>query len=179
MTTAFAIGYDWLYGYWEPGRLELIRNAIINKGLNPGIQSLNRQFGSSYWFDKDTNWNAVCNSGLAVGAIAVMDTHPEFAAEIISKGLLSLNAAIPRYAPDGGWHEGPNYWSYATRYLVNLISTMENVLGTITGILMPRGWSARAISYLPLTERRMLFNLSDSGDGWLMIRYFLARKQAK
>ncbi len=165
MTTAFAIGYDWLYGYWEPGRLELIRNAIINKGLNPGIQSLNRQFGSSYWFDKDTNWNAVCNSGLAVGAIAVMDTHPEFAAEIISKGLLSLNAAIPRYAPDGGWHEGPNYWSYATRYLVNLISTMENVLGTHYGYFNAEGLERTGYFPIYLNGAKNVFNLSDSGDG--------------
>jgi hypothetical protein len=36
LTTALAIGYDWLYDYLSPEDRSAIRRAIVDKGLRPG-----------------------------------------------------------------------------------------------------------------------------------------------
>lgn len=56
MTTAVAIGYDWLYDVLPSSSKEIIKNTIIVKGLHPS-------FDEKYnWFLKaNHNWNQVCN----------------------------------------------------------------------------------------------------------------------
>jgi hypothetical protein len=39
MTMALAIGYDWLYHKLSPGSREIIREAILKKGLEPSFDS--------------------------------------------------------------------------------------------------------------------------------------------
>ncbi len=38
MTYAFAVGYDWLYDHWTEDQRSILRNAIVEKGLKPGLK---------------------------------------------------------------------------------------------------------------------------------------------
>ena len=45
-----------------------------------------------------------------------------------------------QYAPDGGWAEGPGYWTYATHYTVCLLAALQTALGTDHGLSQTPGF---------------------------------------
>ena len=104
MTHAFAIGYDWFYDAWTPARRDVIRTAIVEKGLK---RALNVYHGnprpSSAWNRVHHNWNQVCNGGIGIGALAIADEEPALAGELLSDGLKSIQLAMTGFAPDGAW----------------------------------------------------------------------------
>lgn len=180
MTAAFAMGYDWMYDQWSAGEREVIRRAIIEKGLTPGLKCYRGELGSyGNWVKWDWNWNVVCNGGLAVGALAVMDTDPELAAEVISCGLESYQAMVGEFAPDGAWKEGPGYWHYTVQYMTYYMSSLQSALGTDYGYGDAQGVNRTAYYLIHMTGVDRTFNLNDSGDGkvsaaelfWLAERY--------
>ena len=59
MTTAVAVGYDWLFDIMSNDTKETIRKAIINKGLKPSFDAQ-----CNGWLQKENNWNQVCNSAI-------------------------------------------------------------------------------------------------------------------
>ena len=67
---------------------------------------------------------------MAIGALAIADV-PRYASAAATALALSAEGyphALERYA-DGGWPEGPGYWTYATKYV---LATSEALL-TATG----------------------------------------------
>ncbi len=107
-----------------------MREAIVEKGLKPGLTVYNSwtAWAGYNWPAKIDNWNIVCNSGLALGALAVADEEPKIAGEILARGIASVPKALKQSAPDGGWGEGPMYWEYATLY-----EAMYLIAGTACG----------------------------------------------
>ena len=134
MTQGFALGYDWLYEGLTPAQRKRYRTAIVELGLTPGLKCYRGEAGYGWWRNSSHNWNQVCNGGLALGAIAVADNHPEVAGEILNSALKSVRKPMKRYAPDGGWDEGPSYWHYATRYTVSLLAGLNSAMGTDFGL---------------------------------------------
>ncbi|HOS92966.1 MAG TPA: heparinase II/III family protein, partial [Armatimonadota bacterium] len=131
MTHAVAIGYDWLYAALDDETRQILRAAILHLGLEPGLRGYR---GEKYSFPRaENNWNQVCNSGLTVGALAVADTDPDVAREIIACAIASLPTAMRHYAPDGAWMEGPGYWDYATSYICYGIAALDSALGRDLG----------------------------------------------
>ena len=54
-----AIGYDWLYDKLQPETKQLVRTAILQKGIAPSrIEKYNKFLRSTH------NWNQVCNAGM-------------------------------------------------------------------------------------------------------------------
>jgi len=137
MTNAFGIAYDWLYDYWSPERKSFIVKAIKEKGLMPGINAYNK---GEWWTIRESNWNGVCNGGLAVGALAVgdeTDIYPEIegiAAAILENAVKYLPYMLQAYKPDGAWIEGPVYWDYGTSYAAYMLSSMLQALGSDYGL---------------------------------------------
>jgi len=137
LCTAFAIGYDWLYGDLTEPERHTIRKALIEKGLRPGTE-LQRK--PAWWVSVTHNWNAVCNGGLAIGALAVADEEPELAARIIETSLENLPLALASFAPDGAWEAGPHYWEYTAWYSALTIDALTTALGTDMGLSSHRGF---------------------------------------
>ena len=133
MTCAFGVGYDWLYSAWTAEQRDLLREAIIRHGLEPGLARYRGESHDNWWTRTTNNWNQVCNGGLAVGALAIADEAPDIAAEILAAGLRSLPIAMRKFAPDGGCEEGPAYWHYAVRYNVRHLVALDTALGTDFG----------------------------------------------
>lgn len=141
MTAAFGIGYDWLYDAWSDEQRRTLRDAIVRLGLTPGQRSYQGKESYGWWVRARHNWNQVCNGGLALGALAIADEEPALAAEILHAGLESLPLAMREFAPDGGWGEGPGYWSYATTYNVQHLAALQTALGTEFGFAEFPGFS--------------------------------------
>ena len=162
MTNALAIGYDWLYAFLTDADRARIRQAIVEKGLKPGL--LVYQSGRG-WPTVIHNWNQVCNGGLTAGALAVADREPELAGQVIDHARRSIVRAMASFAPDGGWAEGPGYWNYATEYNVFFLSAVESALGTDFGLKQMAGvrqtGEFRIQSIGPLNRT---FNYADAHD---------------
>jgi hypothetical protein len=179
MTYAFAIGYDWLYAEWSPEQRTVIREAIIQHGLEPAQRAYRGQASCGWWTKAEHNWNQVCNGGMGVGALAIADESPLLAGEILSHAVRLLPHAMKHFAPDGGWSEGPGYWHYAVRYNVAFIAALETALGTDRGLTKLPGFDQAGTFPLHVTgPTDRTFNYADSGDGLIRApeMFWLARR---
>jgi hypothetical protein len=131
LCTAFAIGYDWLHGDLSASERKQIRQHLIEKGLRPGAE-LQRK--PAWWVSARNNWNAVCNGGLAIGALAIADEEPELAASIFATAMENLPVALFSFAPDGAWDAGPHYWEYTAWYSALTGDALTTALGTDFGL---------------------------------------------
>lgn len=130
MTNAAAIGYDWLYNYLTDSQKSTLRNAIVDKGLNEAMNLYSNKKG---WVDNSDNWNAVCNGGIGIGAIAIADEGDEFelvSGKILEYAINSIPLSLSKFDPDGGWYEGLSYWDYAITYTTYFLSSLDSSLGT-------------------------------------------------
>jgi len=134
-TMALAIGYDWLYNDLSEKSRETIRNAIIQKGLEP---SFNKEYTS--WLSRPDNWNQVCNTGMSYGALAIYEDEPEMAEKIISRAIETLSLPMNSYNPDGIYSEGYGYWGYGTTFQIMFLSAVEKVFKTDFGLLENKGF---------------------------------------
>ena len=168
MTHAIAIGYDWLYPALTPDERKTFRTAIVEYGLKQGAKAYRKDpesEGWNWWTTTPFNWNQVCNSGLTLGALAVADEEPELASFIITSALKSLPLAMASFAPDGGWAEGPGYWSYTVKYTVPLIAGLRSALGTDFGIATANGFDKTGTFRLYFAgPTGLTFNYADADE---------------
>ena len=170
MATAVSLGYDWLYNELSTEQREFIRSALVKKGLRQIMEDYQfvperkRTWG---WNDPSNgnypnNWLAVCNGGLAFAALAVGDEEKELCGQVLSHGLLSVEALLAKFAPDGAWYEGPGYWEYSVKYLVFYITALRSALGTDYGMAAAQGLENSGKYILDITGPGGCFNLDDT-----------------
>jgi len=135
MSHAVGLGYDWLYSYMDAETREKIKAGLIRNGLEPGLTA----YQKNWWAKSEHNWNQVCNGGLIVGALAIAESDPKYAEQIVAAAVRSLPLAIKSYGPDGAWGEGPGYWSYATHYTAYGLAALQSALGKDFGLLQIDG----------------------------------------
>jgi hypothetical protein len=175
MTNAVALGYDWLFDYLSADERTALRQAIVKKGLEPGLAVYAKKSG---WHMVSHNWNQVCNGGMTVGALAIADEEPEVAGKVIAAGRASIPRAMAGFAPDGGWPEGPGYWNYATRYNVFYLAALETALGTDFGLTKTPGFADTGNFRIQLSgPTGLTFNFADGGSeaGTAAQLFWLAR----
>lgn len=160
MTHAVALGYDWLYDFWNAEQRKTLEDAIVQKGLNPAIEVYRKEAG---WHTGNINWNQVCNGGISIGALAIAEVVPELTSEILSIAIESILLPMKVYEPDGGGYEGPTYWDYGSRYNVFFIDALDNGLGTDFGLSTMKGFRRSGDFQIHLSGNDLLcFNFSDS-----------------
>lgn len=163
MTHAFAIGYDWLYAALSKEERAWIREAIVQKGLEPALEVYENR---RWWTVATHNWNQVCNGGITLGALAVAEDEPGRAAQILRAAVVSIPLAMNSYAPDGGWNEGPGYWDYATRYNVYFLAGLETALGTDFELSQLKGFDKAGEFRVYFSgPAGKTFNYADASDG--------------
>ncbi len=176
MTFAFAICYDWLYDYWEEDQREVIKTAIRMLGLDAAKEAYDgtafydsNVYGAYHnrtgWKNDESNWGLVCNGGVAVGAMAIMDdANADYCADILEDAMYGLEKPMTLYGDDGAWLEGIGYWHYGTQYLVYMLSSMENTLGDSFGYTESSGLK-NAANYLSAhTGTEGVFNYGDCAE---------------
>lgn len=167
MTCGFALGYDWFFDYWNADQKQIIKSAIIEKGLSRALlayEGLSTR-DKGWWINVPHNWNQVCNGGIGVGALAIADEEPKLSTAILKNVLDHLPTAMRHFAPDGAWNEGPGYWNYATRYNVAIIASLRSALGNDFGLSGIQGFSKTGLFPLYVTSPiNRSFNYADGGD---------------
>jgi hypothetical protein len=172
MTAALAIGYDWLYDDLSVASRQTIRQAILEKGLQPSLETKG-------WVRGHNNWNQVCNGGITLGALAIMEDQPELAKKLVHRAINGVQVVMKQYEPDGAYPEGPGYWVYGTSYNVILLAALESVLGTDFKLSQAPGFARSAAYYLHVTgSTGLYFNYPDSGSnsGFLPTVFWFAHK---
>lgn len=160
MTMAMSIGYDWLYSGLSSASKKAIEKAIVEKGLNPSFDTKFNGF-----LNVSHNWNQVCNSSMAYGAIALWEKNPKFAAEVINRSFNSIVLPMKEYAPDGAYPEGVGYWDYGTTFNVLFLSAMENLFGHNDALYKETGFLKTGEYVLQMvTPSLYQFNYSDNGQ---------------
>lgn len=133
MTTAVAIGYDWLYDVLAPSTRQLVVHSIKTKALDLVVEEYKTGNADS-WAKRETNWNVVCNTGMVLGALAIEEHYPELAKHIIGEAVRYIPNCLKHFAPDGVCYEGPAYWGYTNMYLSLLLKALNDNLGEDFGI---------------------------------------------
>ena len=149
--------YDWLFGVWCELGLDtsFIKKGIYMQGLRHGFNSVihdscifpSPQQGTGWRFKlKADNWNSVCNSGMILGTLCLLNDGVD---EVVTKEIYDdlaelLGACISstmdpslvftQYAPDGSYIESNSYWAYGTTNLVTSMVALYETLGTDLGL---------------------------------------------
>jgi hypothetical protein len=176
MTHAFAIGYDWLYNALSPDERTWIREALIAKGIDAGLAVYQQK---SRWTQDHFHANIVCNSALAMAALAVAEDAKDKASDVLRAALESIPRGLATYGADGGWPEGPTYGEYATKYACLFFASLDTSLGNDYGLSGFHGVD-RAGRYRVYTigPSNRVFSFADGPDsaGLAPEMFWLARR---
>ncbi|MBQ7343499.1 MAG: hypothetical protein IJW53_01900 [Clostridia bacterium] len=181
--------YDWLYNAWKALKLDtgLIRRGIYTQGLHHGYNSVindtcdfpSPKQGTGWRFKlKNDNWNSVCNSGMIIGSLCILNdgVDESISEEEYKKVTELLGACITstmqpqlvytQYAPDGSYVESNSYWAYGTVNLMNSMAALYDSLGTDLGL--SRGCGLDKTCYYAINTESADFvgwNYHDGGMG--------------
>jgi len=162
MTTAVALGYDWLYEDLSESTRKTLKAAILDKALKQGNDPA---LPNTSWYKKEMNWNQVCFSGLAMGALAIANEEPVEAEKILSQVHQYISFGLKPYAPDGISPEGPSYWAYGTTYQILLNESLKTALGTDWDLWNSPGFKSTGDYLLHVTGPTLkYFNYSDGDE---------------
>ena len=120
MTTAVAIGYDWLYPKLSPAQRQRYEDALVTHGLAAAAK---RKDG--WWQGPTNNWSQVCSGGMMLAADAVSEVEPDLSKKTMDHTRRIIQSCERFYQPEGACPEGPSYWHYGTTYQVLAMSLME------------------------------------------------------
>jgi hypothetical protein len=161
MTTGLGIGYDWLYAELSVKDRNTIKNAIVQKGIDPWLTHVRE--GKAHYAN---NWSQVCNGGETVGALAIAEDEPVRANAVVDSARVSMASIMKTFAPDGGFEEGPIYWNYATVYNVLYISALDSSVGDDFGASEAPGFALTPDYHIQSTgPTYQSANFGDAGAG--------------
>ncbi|PLK44839.1 heparinase II/III family protein [Emticicia sp. TH156] len=161
MTMGVAIGYDWLYYDLQASSKDVIKDAILKKGIEPSLDS---RYNS--WLKASHNWNQVCNAGISYGALAIFEDHTALATQIIDRAIGSIRLPMQDYKPEGAYPEGYSYWGYGTSFNVMFLSAVQQVFGSDFDLSAAPGFLKTAGYFQQMVgSSGKNFNYSDAGNG--------------
>lgn len=171
---AAAVGYDWFYDALSDAQKKFIEENTYRLGIAPirsayyGKLHVESRFGAlsgGNFVTAKTNFNQVVNGGMVMAALAFAGVYPEECFDAASKAIQSLSYVLPQYEPDGAWEEGPNYWTYSSEYIANLISTLVSSCGSDYAILTHPGFDITPYYAMYLDSWQGINNFSDTAPG--------------
>lgn len=205
---AVALGYSWMSDTLNDTDHEIIQTALLDKALREGLRIYDQDqyyFDSGWiaphqwmppvdvpdtlpdgtatadisWPVASFNWNIVCNTGLVVAALAMSNSEPDLAADIIGRAQISLRNGFALFAPDGAWPEGPMYGALSARDAALLVTALESVKGHDFDLSKAAGIPGFGDYLMHVTgPTGLLFNYGDSDTitdpvalSWLSTRF--------
>jgi len=139
----FSIAYDWLYRSLTPERRAAVRHALGSRVLDLYLRETAPGGKQVWWFRgrNVSNWNAVCNGGAILTALALRGEHPG-STEVIHRALDSVRHYFHKLGNEGGSEEGFGYWYYGMIYAVTALAALDRA-----------GMPTRGLLHLPLFRR--------------------------
>ncbi len=182
MSTAFALGYDWLYNWMNDDQRSFIRKNMIEKGIMQVMEDYeDKPRDRTYRWYQDypgDNWKLVCNGSMNMAALAIGDEADarNIASEVLTYAYKESYSFVRRAysAKDGTYSEGLGYWDYATYYLGLYSSSLKSAAGTDYGLADFEGLrkSVDFIRYMSSNTSKS-FSFGDDGDsrdtGWAVL----------
>jgi hypothetical protein len=177
MTTAVAIGYDWCYDYLKPATRNIIEKAILEKAFAPAWPIYEMEGKTP--FNRENNWNMVCNSGMVNGALAIGDKYPSEAEKILKYAVKYTPNLLVAFAPEGVFNEGPGYWSYNGMYMALFFDNLNRIIHNNFHLPDFVGLDHTARYYMAqIGPTGQSFNYGDASDKVdLSATFFLLSKQ--
>ncbi len=164
LITAFAIGYDWLFHALPAKDLKFIKDTMIEKGIQIGLDLHQDKI---WWAGHKFNWNQVCNGSLIIGALAVADEETQLCSNVFEATTKFLPIAFNSYGKDGGWEGGPDYWQYTTWYSILLVDTLKRVTGNDFGLSKTEGFNQTGLFPIYMSGANdKLFNFADADESY-------------
>ena len=183
MAYAVATGYDWIYDALTDEQRGIIEEAMYEKLLYPAWEAyLSTGSAMTNGVVSGNNHTIICNSGIAIGAMAVMDRYPKECAYLVSNAIRGIEGEIYKFAHEGAWYEGASYWEYAMSYSVKMLSALQTTFGTDFGLAMTEGLREAADFLIYMMPPRLgLYNYSDATPGsiWAPELLWLANEYDK
>lgn len=103
----------------------IVRESIEEKIFDPYLN----QTSKHKWYKNHNNWNAVCNSDVAI-AFLLLEKNIARKARAIKKALDSLEVYINKaFYEDGGTSEGVHYWNYGLSMFVIFSEMLKSSTG--------------------------------------------------
>ncbi|KAH9857983.1 chondroitin AC/alginate lyase [Lenzites betulinus] len=136
-SAAFAIAYDWLHDAWTDDQRTQILSSMKTYGLEVGLNAFSNS-STGWWANNiEGNWNCVCNSGLTMGALAILeDDTTGLAEQLLAKTIPNALAnCIWAVSSDGTWSETANYWYFGTTGLAEMTASLLSATGSDYGLL--------------------------------------------
>lgn len=165
ISTIVSIAYDWMYSAWTTQQKDAISQKLLDAITYTNKLYKGEVADPNGWIRCTNNWNAVCNGGMAMASIAVMESDTALCSEVAKRALADLEYLLPKFAPAGAWEEGPAYWQYTMQYLTALSATLSNTYGTDFGISKTPGLKQSATFALSLEGKSGRVNLGDTSTG--------------
>jgi len=165
LSAAYGIAYDWFYDIFNDEQKTFIRSALIQYGLRPGVEASTTSAG---WWREGTNgnWNCVCNGGLTIGALAILNDDDTGVAEQLL-GLTIDNAkenCVLGPSDDGTWAETKNYWYFGATGHAEMASALLTATGSDYGLLSDNpGFALSGLAHMHGFGPGSLFDYGDHG----------------
>jgi len=169
MCAAFAVGYDWMYDAFTPAQRKVIEEGFYKNGIcaaNNLYEGVSGRVGAVY---AESNWGAVVNGGIATGAMAFLDVYPENCSAILSNAVRGFDYLLWRFAPAGGWYEGPGYWEYTIKYTSKMLSNTKRILGTDFAFPLCEGFDKTVEYALSMQSSNGTFAYGDCMNGKYLV----------
>lgn len=121
--------YDWTYDLFTPEeRAKMEKSILIRAKQN--YEFLRRKPMDSNPYESHANGYLQI---LGEAAIMLLPEHPELK-DYLDYALTVFWVAAPTYGtPDGGWNEGPGYWSYTIDRTMRFLFVVRNATGIDLG----------------------------------------------
>ena len=165
LTMGMAIGYDWTYNFLTEEQKKYLEDRIYQMSAKWfHMAQYNVCDYANHFITTDSNWNAVCNGGMGVTAIALMDVNPEIYSDILEKTLVSFEAMMSAFYPDGAWFETVSYLIYLTQFTGYYFTALNTVYGTDFNLSKAPGYDKTGTFYFSMDGMTGANNYHDSGS---------------
>lgn len=171
LTTAVAVGYDWLHYDLKATTREAALEALVANAATLKSTTNN-------------STNAICNSAAVLAGLATYEKGKAAAATLID-GAVAANLAsgfVP-YDTYGAYNEGYDHWAHATTYEAILITALEKIFAADGGLYTKSTGLAGSATWalFMVGSSGKVFNYGDAQEEWepKLPNWFFARKEGK
>jgi hypothetical protein len=153
---------------WTADQKSQIMFTLNLYGLSIGVSVYSGDPTGVGWWTTNTygNWNCVCNSGLTLGALAILgDDTTGNAATLLGSTINNANQnCVLATSTDGTWNETANYWYFGTTAHAEMTSSLMTAAGSDFGLLSTNPNTNLSGQYhLYAYGTTSLFNYGDHG----------------
>ncbi len=142
-----------------------IENDSITWKANSTARPLHGETGFSVTEPVDGNGTSAAKLATVTKYTTSKEDVMEDIATVISAGISAIEKGMWVYGPDGGYEEGPGYWSYGTTYTMVFIASLDSACGTNYGIYESPGFEHSVYYTTYIGSKNTTWGFHDGGSG--------------